>query len=107
LDESILTLRQALRLDPASAMGHYQLGVALQKEGQPQQAEAEWHAAVRLRPNLQQAWSALGTNAAQQTDWRSLEAIATQLRKISPASPEGYLSMKGIARNRFLRRARS
>ena len=91
LDDSILTLRQASRLDPASAMGHYQLGVAFQKKGQPQQAEAEWHTAVRLRPNLQQAWSALGTNAAQQADWRSLEAIATQLRKISPGSPEGYL----------------
>jgi cellulose synthase operon protein C len=91
LDESILTLRQALRFDPASAMGHYQLGVAFQKKGQPQQAEGEWHAAVRIRPNLQQAWSALGTNAAQQADWRSLEAIATQLRKISPGSPEGYL----------------
>jgi cytochrome c-type biogenesis protein CcmH/NrfG len=91
LGESILTLRQALRLDPANAMGHYQLGGAFQTKGQPQQAEGEWHASVRLRPNLQQARSALGTNAAQQADWRSLEAIATQLRKISPGSPEGYL----------------
>jgi tetratricopeptide (TPR) repeat protein len=91
LDDSILTIRQALRLDPGNAMGHYQLGVAFQKKGQPQQAEGEWHAAVRLRPDLQQAWSALGTNAAQQADWRSLDTIATQLRKIAPDSPEAYL----------------
>lgn len=91
LDDSVLTLRQALRLDPANAMGHYQLGVAFQRKGQPQQAEGEWRTAVRLRPTLQQAWSALGTNAVQQSDWRSLEGIASQLRKISPTSIESYL----------------
>ena len=91
LDEGVLTFQQALRLDPNSAMAHYQLGVAFEKKGQPQQADAEWRVAVRLRPNLEQAWSALGVNAIHQADWRSLDAIATQLRKISPASPEGYL----------------
>src|SRR5882724_599588 len=91
LDESILTLRQALSLDSNNAMGHYQLGVAFQKKGQPEQADGEWHAAVRLRPDLQQAWSALGTSAAQRSDWRSLEPIADQLRKIAPGSPDGYL----------------
>jgi len=90
-DESILTLRQALKLDPASAMGHYQLGVAFQKKGETQQAEAEWYTAVRIRPDLQEAWSALGTSAAQRADWGSLESIAAQLRKIAPGSAEGYL----------------
>jgi Flp pilus assembly protein TadD len=91
LDESILTLRQALRFDPSSAMDHYHLGVAFQNKGQPQQAAAEWHAAVRLRPDLQQPWFALGTSAAKQSDWPALDAIATQIRKIAPGSPEGYL----------------
>jgi tetratricopeptide (TPR) repeat protein len=90
-DESINTLRQALKLNPANAMGHYQLGVAFQKKGQTQQAEGEWHTAVRLRPDLEQAWSALGTNAAQRADWRALEPIAAQIRTIAPRAPEGYL----------------
>jgi tetratricopeptide (TPR) repeat protein len=91
LDDSILTLRQALSFDSNNAMGHYQLGVAFQKKGQPEQADGEWHTAVRLRPDLQQAWSALGTSAAQRSDWRSLEPIADQVRKIAPSSPDGYL----------------
>src|ERR1035438_3151420 len=91
VDQAIVTLRQALSYDSASAMGHYHLGVAFQKKGQPEQADGEWHAAARLRPDLQQAWSALGTSAAQRSDWRSLEPIAAQIRKIAPGSPEGYL----------------
>jgi tetratricopeptide (TPR) repeat protein len=90
-EESILTLRQALKLDPGSAMGHYQLGVAFQKLGQIQQAEGEWYTAVRIRPELLDAWSALGTSAAQRSDWGSLESIAAQFRKIAPGSPQAYL----------------
>jgi tetratricopeptide (TPR) repeat protein len=91
VDEAILTLRQALSSDSASATGHYQLGVAFQKKGQPEQADGEWHTAVRLRPDLLQAWSALGTSAAQRADWRNLEPIATQILKINPRVPDGYL----------------
>jgi tetratricopeptide (TPR) repeat protein len=90
-DESINTIRQALKLNPANAMGHYQLGVAFQKKGQTEQADGEWHTAVSLRPDLEQAWSALGTDAAQRADWRALEPIAAQIRTIAPRSPEGYL----------------
>jgi tetratricopeptide (TPR) repeat protein len=90
-DPAMLTLRQALKLDPDNAMGHYQLGAAIQGKGERQQAEVEWRKAVRLRPDFGQAWSALGNAAAQRSDWRALDSIGAELRKIAPRSPEGYL----------------
>jgi tetratricopeptide (TPR) repeat protein len=90
-DDGIATFRQALKFAPDNAMGHYQLGVAFQKKGDTGQAESEWHTAVRLRPNLAEAWFALGASAVQRSDWKALEPIGTQLEKIAPNSPHGYL----------------
>jgi cellulose synthase operon protein C len=90
-DDAILTLRQALTADPSNALGHYHLGVAFQRKNQIQEAEGEWHAAVRLRPDLIQAWTALGATAAQRGDWRTLDPIATRLCELAPDAPDGYL----------------
>jgi len=60
VDESVQSLQQALRYAPENAMGHYQLGAAFQLKGSTQQAKSEWREAARLRPNLSEAWRALG-----------------------------------------------
>jgi tetratricopeptide (TPR) repeat protein len=90
-DNAILTLRQALTDDPSNASAHFYLGVAFQRKNQIQEAEGEWHAAVRVRPDLVQAWSALGSTAAQRGDWRTLEPIAARLCELEPDAPDGYL----------------
>jgi tetratricopeptide (TPR) repeat protein len=90
-NDSITTLQQALKLAPDIAFGHYQLGVAFHMNGNAQQAEGEWQTAVRLQPNLHDAWSALGASAVQRGDWRTVGTISKQLQKIAPASMEGYL----------------
>lgn len=90
-DESIQSLRQALKYTPENPVGHYQLGVAFQQQGNIQQAESEWRTAVGLRPNLAEAWVALGATAATRQDWSSLEPIGNQLKKFAPQSSAGYL----------------
>jgi Flp pilus assembly protein TadD len=89
-DEALRVLQQAVKSAPANPVGHYQLGMAHFAKGNINQAENEWREAVRLSPNLTEAWVALGGSATQRRDWRGLEAIAEQLKKISPAA-EGYL----------------
>jgi cellulose synthase operon protein C len=91
VDESTKTLQTALHISSDNAFAHYQLGLALQKKGKDQQAESELREAVRLNPSLSEAWRALGENALQRADWPGLHNIATQLKKVAPRFPEGYL----------------
>jgi tetratricopeptide (TPR) repeat protein len=90
-DEAITTLQSAIKLSPENALAHYQLGLAYGDKGNTQQAEGEWREAVRLRPGLTEAWIALGSSAAQRSDWRNLEDISNELKKHSTNSVEALL----------------
>ncbi len=90
-DDALHTLHQGVKDNPANAVGHYQLGMAYLAKGNTNQAESEWRAAVQLRPDLIDAWIALGKSAIDRRDWGDLELIAVQLLKIAPSSPGGYL----------------
>ncbi|HKW34310.1 MAG TPA: tetratricopeptide repeat protein [Candidatus Acidoferrum sp.] len=91
INDALQTLQQAVKANPANAFGHYQLGMAYLAKGIGSQAEGEWRAATRIRPDLTDAWVALGKVATDRRDWATLEQIALQIVKISPASPGGYL----------------
>jgi len=90
-DDALQTLQQAVKGEPNNAAGHYQLGMAYMAKGDPGQAQAEWRETVRLRPNLLEAWVALGYQDIRTKDWRELESIGHRLRSIAPKRPEGYL----------------
>src|ERR1051325_6070840 len=90
-NDALQTLQQAVKANPANAFGHYQLGMAYLAKGNMNQGEGEWHAATQIRPDLTDAWVALGKVATDRHDWSALEQIGAQLKKISPASPGGYL----------------
>lgn len=90
-DDAMQTLQQAVKNNPANAFGHYQLGMAHLAKGSVSQAEGEWHAATQIRPDLTDAWVALGKVASDRRDWSALEQIGVQIKKISPGSPGGYL----------------
>jgi Flp pilus assembly protein TadD len=89
-DEALQVLQLAVKGAPANPVGHYQLGMAQLAKGNVNQAETEWREAVRLSPNLTEAWIALGGSATQRHDWTALEAIADQLKKTTP-NPDAYL----------------
>ena len=90
-DDALQTLQQAVKNNPANAFGHYELGMAHLAKGSVNQAEGEWHAATQIRPDLTDAWVALGKVASDLRDWSALEQIGLQIKKISPTSPGGYL----------------
>ncbi len=89
--DALQTLQQAVKGNPSSAFGHYHLGMAHLAKGNINQAEGEWHAATQIRPDMADAWIALGKVASDRRDWSALEQIGAQVKKISPASPGGYL----------------
>ncbi len=91
VDDSIQTFQTALHIYADNAFAHYQMGLALQQKGKPQEAQTEFHEAVRLNPSLSDGWRALGEGAVQRGDWADLHNIALQLKKIAPRYPEGYL----------------
>jgi tetratricopeptide (TPR) repeat protein len=52
LEEAILLMAQALRLDPALESGHYMYGVFLNEAGRHDEAIREYDAELRLRPDF-------------------------------------------------------
>jgi len=91
MDDALQALQQAVKANPANAFGHYELGMAYLAKGNASQAEGEWRAATQIHPDLTDAWIALAKVANDRRDWNALESIGAQIKKISPASPGGYL----------------
>ncbi|HEV3343166.1 MAG TPA: protein kinase, partial [Pirellulales bacterium] len=60
LDEIIALNRKAIEIAPTYDSAHRNLGAALQEQGRPAEAEAEFREALRLRPDLPNAHFALG-----------------------------------------------
>lgn len=91
MDDALQALQQGVKANSANAYGHYELGMAYLAKGNGNQAEGEWRSAVQIRPDLAEAWIALGKAASDRRDWSGLEPIGEQLIKTAPASPAGYL----------------
>ena len=91
VNDALQTLQLSVKDNPANAFGHYQLGMAYLAKGIAGQAEGEWRAATQIRPDLTDAWVALGNAATDRHDWPALEQIGSQIVKISRVSPAGYL----------------
>ena len=90
-EEAIQALQQAVKGNPVNANGHYQLGIAYRAKGDSHQAEGEWRAAVRMRPDLTDAWIAIGQAEADRRDWSDLQITGVQLMRIARTNPRGYL----------------
>ncbi|PYQ16652.1 MAG: hypothetical protein DMF80_03905 [Acidobacteria bacterium] len=59
LPEAEPLFREAVRIDPRFAQGHYRLGVALEKKGQADEAVKELEEAARLDPSYPEPYYAL------------------------------------------------
>src|SRR6201981_4251644 len=69
LDEAINALQAALKSDPDNGVGHYQLGLAFDLQGNLSRAETEWREAVRLKPDLMEAQRALPALSLRKSEW--------------------------------------
>src|ERR1700678_254919 len=101
--DAVTTLQTVTKNDPSNSEAHYVLGIAFEKQGNFEGAEAEWREALRLRPDLLDAVRALASLAMGRGDMNALDEDATQMIQLQPASPEGYAlrALSNISRKRF------
>jgi len=63
---------------------HFQTGIAFAEDGKWSQAEAEYRAAVRLAPALDDCWYALGEACAEQKKWPDAVTAYQQAVRLQP-----------------------
>jgi tetratricopeptide (TPR) repeat protein len=100
-DQAIATLQTAIKSDPDNGIAHFNLGVALDQQGNLQRAQSEWQEAARLRPDSLDVQRALASLALRKDDMSMLQQAADQIVRIQPTSPQGYV-LRAVS---FIKRA--
>lgn len=100
LDQSIHQFREAIQRDPGFALAYYRLGLALQKNGQPDQATMALRNSVKLNPRFLPGQVALASVYLQPESSGPLvrTTVAT------PPKPKPLISAKVDARRSEARR---
>jgi len=98
LAEAAESLDAAAKLMPGNPRVHYNLGLARQKLGQTEAAEASLLAACRLAPDDPELVKALAIFYAQQRAWRKAIAAAEQHVRVAPADAEARALLELIRR---------
>ncbi len=89
--DAIRSLEAALKNEPDNPQARYNLGIAFRLTGNIGQAQKEWREAVRLRPQMSDAYRQLASVAQQSGDAESMREIGDNLIQSSPWSAEGYI----------------
>jgi tetratricopeptide (TPR) repeat protein len=97
---AVESLQDALRNDPNNAVAHYQLGIAFDQQHDDDRAEAEWHEAVRLKPDMPDAQEALARVQLRRGDTEGLLQTAQQLINAQPPAADGFLLRAVVEINR-------
>lgn len=90
-NDAVHPFEAVLKQDPQNPMAHYDLGITLASTGDSLRATSELQSAVRLRPNMVQAYRALGLLAARKGDMELLRQSADGFVSAQPYLPDGYL----------------
>lgn len=94
--DAVRTLQSVVTTDPDMAVAHYQLGMALNRNGDLDHAASEWREAIRLRSDLLDAYRMLALYSMQKADLSALQGYASTIVKLAPGAPEGY-AMRAVA----------
>ena len=89
---------------PRAALTQYELGLVLSALGQPRQAVQTLRRAVALKPDLTEAWRALGDQLFRLNDEPGAEAAFAQLERASVSNPALFEAADAL-RERNLHRA--
>jgi tetratricopeptide (TPR) repeat protein len=84
VDDAVVQLRTALRLDPTYADAHNNLGRALAAQGKYQDAEPQYREALRLNPNSAQAENNLGVALERQGRHGEAQAHYDEALRLKP-----------------------
>jgi Flp pilus assembly protein TadD len=95
VDDAIVQLREAVRLDPGHAEAHSNLGVALARRGQTEQAIEHYREALRLDPSQTQAYSNLGNALLQRGAVGDAIAQFERGLAVDPGDPQARTNLAG------------
>jgi Flp pilus assembly protein TadD len=80
LEEAVVPLKEAVRLNPGELQAHLLLGAVLAQLGRNQEAASEWSAALKIDPNSKAALDGQAKNLIARGDYasviRSLRSVA-------------------------------
>lgn len=88
---AVAAFKQALRLEPHLAEAHFDLGLVLQSEQQPEGAISEFRLALQYDPALLQAHCALGSSLSDPTE------AEAEFRKALGLNPQSVCALDGMA----------
>ena len=94
--KEIVMARRTLEDDLDSAHNHYNLGVLLQADGKPQEAESHYRAALQRDPDLSDAHHNLAVLLVSQGKNREGVDHYRQVLRIEPDSADVYLNLARI-----------
>ncbi len=83
------------------AAAHYELGVTLNELGQPEEAIGAWRRAVELKPDMPDAWRALGDALTVSGDLSGADAAYANHIKASTNDPRLLAAASALVDNRI------
>ncbi|OAI56198.1 hypothetical protein AYO49_00925 [Verrucomicrobiaceae bacterium SCGC AG-212-N21] len=86
--ESMVPLRDLVRLEPTNHAGHEALGWALLLTGETTKAEAEFREVIRLKPAMAMGHWGLGRVLVEQRKYADAEAALREAIRLEPAHSE-------------------
>jgi Flp pilus assembly protein TadD len=90
---AIEPLEKVIELDPANERGHYLLGVAEERSGNPAEAEKEYTVAVKLDPNNADARAALGGSYLRERKAADAETTFRELLRLKPGDQQAEIGL--------------
>jgi len=98
LDDAVSAGREALRLNPNSEAGHFNLGVALEAKGDWDGGIVEEREALRLNPDNDLAHYTLGFALQNKGDWDGAIAEYREAIRLNPKNDSPHIDLGGALR---------
>jgi tetratricopeptide (TPR) repeat protein len=98
---SLAVLEQLVSVQSHSAAARYELGVTLAEAGQRNRALDAFLRAVELKPDLADAWRALGDELTLRQDWPGADAAYAQQIKASTHDPRLLAAAAALCANQI------
>lgn len=95
-DEMVALLRRTLELNPAYADAHYNLGIALQSQGDLGAAIASYERAIELRPDYPEAHNNLGNALREKGDLEAAFAAYGRALRLRPDFAEAHYNLGNV-----------
>ena len=89
-NEAVIEFQNLLKINPKSALGHYELGMAYQKKGWVSDSVIQFRVATKLAPLILPPHIALAKYAVNSGQWEAAKPEVSTILKIDPSSVEGW-----------------